>query len=118
MNITELIKRQRELAEGLREPACEETADALKAQQVVIEKMVEFIEDEGQKTDGEFRSCCFTRASKPHESWCEFPKILALQPNLSALREHDAGVVEKFAKWASATMWAKHYIKRIRKGGM
>ncbi len=97
MNITELIADLQ-----LHFPASDpkEVAKALLAQQVCI-----------KQKDAALQRCTkFTQ---------EDYDALALQPDLAALREHDVEVVKKFAKWAdspSATMWAKHYIERIRKG--
>ena len=107
MNITELIERMRGFEAdhepdgwpAIRMREVSALCDSLLAQQAVIEKLVTFIEEHGQHTDGEYRFCCMTRASKPHESWCEFPKILSLQPDLTALREHDAEVCQEFANF-------------------
>lgn len=76
------------------------------AQQVVIEQMREALK-------------AIAASSNAHSCHIMACDALTFQPDLSALREHDAEVVKKFAKWAdspSATMWAKHYIERIRKG--
>ncbi len=100
MNIPELIERLREWPTGLDLTDIDKAVEALLAQQVCL-----------KQKDAALQRCTkFTQ---------EDYDALALQPDLSALREHDAEVILKFAKWTGpirADIAAFRYIERIRKG--
>ena len=109
MNITELIGDLKyygtHVAEGAKATAMLNAADALKAQQVCIEQMREAVKNSTEHWNG-------------HP---EYERVASLQPDLSALREHDVEVVKAFVD-ALATyekdpqQFVIEYIERIRKG--
>ncbi len=115
MNITELIERMR-VFEADHEPdgwpairmrEVSALCDSLLEQQRVIEKMREALIDE-------YNYQC----AHCHEPNHNLSEALARQPDLSALREHDAEVCQEFAnflgieKREDVVKWIEH----IRKG--
>lgn len=113
MNIKELIERMQtggDEAISTRQKLV--IAEALLAQQVVIGQMQEALnlcrpymyEHASNTIDNAFDTLCDS---------------ITLQLDLSALREHDAAVIAKFAKYADdheVDVLAAEYIERIRKG--
>lgn len=104
MNIKELIPR---LQHNPTLDLFAIAADSLLAQQVVIEQM---------RTDIKY---AIKIGHIGGIGKTQLEHTLALQPDLSALREHDAATVARFATWADdheVDVLATTYVERIRKG--
>lgn len=116
MNIKELISYlQRRVEFGW----AQEAADALLAQQLVIEQMREALagmEKWASKVHDGYPATTASVYAEPFRKAAQ--KAIALQPDITALREHDAEVVEKFGAWCGHDAeFCEEYIERIRKGG-
>jgi hypothetical protein len=102
-----LIERLRQATpEWLPQALASEAADALLAQQAVIEQMREAFKALQGNSCGDYADEIIAEA-------------LALQPSLDALREHDAEVVEKFGAYndlLGGMADAELYAERVRKG--
>jgi hypothetical protein len=117
------IKEQIEWLKTYDSPKERELAEALLAQQVCIERMQAWVIANSQHSD----TCdvlCLDDAGRHLPCSCGLAKALALQPDLSALREHDAEVVEIAINEmrdtgivdAFSVAFLARYAERIRKG--